>query len=336
MFEANNKQPLTKEFVLSRVSEEDIFMKYMSIYPTLNQKYKSPLRDDNRAGCSFYRDSRGVLKFVDPAYKINIDCFNLVSLVHSEANNFNKALKRIAEDFGIYEKEIDYSIIANWKEAIEKAKDKFTLINVKRKDFTKDELKWWQEQGIYKEVLDFYKIASVQMVWLNGNLIYNYTKKDPAYVYHFGDYNYKVYFPLRQQYRFIQNIRSNTAQGFIQLPEGGDILVITKSLKDVACLHGFGIPAIAPSSETTLMPESIMLDISNRFTYIFTLFDRDRSGLHMTWLMRKKYNTIPLLFESKNKLFRDKEEPKDFTDNLKIHGTSYMIDLIEETKQIIL
>lgn len=332
MFEAKSAEPITKEFILSRITEEDIFLKYLNIYPDLNGRYKNPLRDDNQADCNFYRDSRGILKFKDFAYRMNLDCFNVVQLTRTNGN-YGLALKQIVEDFKLETKDIDYSVVANWKEAVEKASKKLSVIQVKRKEFTKEELTWWFEQGIHKDILHLYKVGSLQLLWLNGDIIYNYSRKDPGYVYHFGsDYNYKAYFPFRIAYRFLQNISKTTLQGYEQLPKEGRFLVITKSLKDVLCLYSYDIPSIAPTSETILIDESQMAELQDRFFYIFTLFDRDRAGMQMSQIMRKKYSTIPLLFDSKG-LFRKKEEPKDFTDHYKKYGTSYMNELVEEIKQ---
>lgn len=323
MFEARSTEPLTKDFILSRISEEDIFLKYLNIYPNATQRFRNPLRQDNHADCVFYRDTRGILKFKDFAYRMNLDCFNVVQIAHQL--NYGQALKKIVDDFKLYDKDIDYSVIADWQQAISEAGKKLSIIQVKRKEFTKEELEWWRTQGIYKEILNLYKVSSLQMLWLNGNVIYSYSRKDVGYVYYFGDYNYKAYFPNRTSYRFIQNINRNTLQGYDQLPQEGKYLVITKSMKDVMCLYSYDVPAIAPTSETILIDEKQFSELSDRFFYIFTLFDRDLAGISMTNMMKKKYNTIPLVF--------DKGEPKDFSDNFKQYGTSYMSELIGEIKQ---
>lgn len=330
-----HKEPLNREFILSRISEEDIFLKYLNIYPNLTDWFRNPLRTDDKPDCKFYRDSRGVLKFHDFAYKLNIDCFNLVQLVEPNVNNYGQALEKIAEDFKLYEKDIDYSVVQNWQEIIKKAAKSLSSIRIKRKDFTKDELKWWAEQGIHKETLDLYKIFSLQLLWLNNSIVYTYRKQDPGFVQHFKGYEYKAYFPFRERYRFLQNIDSRTLQGYDQLPDQGDFLIITKSNKDVMALYEFGIPAVAPLSESVLISEEIFEELSNRFFKIFTLFDRDRAGMWLSQQMRKKYNTIPLLFESET-IFRDKKEPKDFTDHYKSFGLQYCLDLIQECKEIYL
>ena len=45
-------------------------------------------------------------------------------------------------------------------------------------------------------------------------------------------------------------------QGAHQLPAEGELLVVTKSMKDVMCLYSLGITAIAPNSENLFLTES--------------------------------------------------------------------------------
>lgn len=326
------KEPLTKEFILSRITEEDIFLKYLNIYPTLEGYFINPLRQDEHPDCKFYRDPKGTLKFKDFAYKMNIDCFNLIQLVEPDVDNYGKALERIARDFRLYEKDINYEVVKNWQEIINTKNKLFSSIRVKRKDWIKSELDWFWEQGISKETLTRYKVNSLQMLWLNDQLIYQYRKSDPGYIQQFGTgYEYKAYFPLRDKYRFLQNVRGRL-QGYEQLPEFGDAVIVTQSNKAVMAISEHGIPAVAPLSESILMSEEQFEDLNNRFVKIFTLFDRDRVGMWLSQQIRKKYNTIPLLFDSKG-LFRSKEEPKDWNDHHKKFGTQYMLDLVEEIKQ---
>lgn len=329
------KEELTKEFVLSKITQEDIFMKYLGIYPNETDYFRNPLRTDTHPDCKFYRDSRGMLKFKDFAYQMNIDCFNVIKIIDKNIVTWNDVLQKIAKDFDIYNKEIDYSIKSDWEKAIRTTSKLFSSIRIKRKEFSREEIDWWWEQGIHKEILDKYKVSSLQTVWLNDNVIYGYKKHDFGFAQHFGEYNYKCYFPLRKQWKFLQNLPQTILQGYEQLPATGDYLVITKSNKDVMSLYGFDVPAIAPTSETVLIEEKRFIELQSRFLIIFTLFDRDRTGMTLSQQMRKKYNTIPLLFESNNKVFRMKEEPKDFTDHYKRYGSRYMLDLIEEIKQTI-
>ena len=56
----------------------------------------------------------------------------------------------------------------------------------------------------------------------------------------------KIYQPY-SNFKWLSNTSASDLQGLSQLPDRGDTLVITKSLKDVMCLDIWDIPAIAPS-----------------------------------------------------------------------------------------
>ena len=330
------QEDLTKQFVLSRISEEDIFFKYLGFYPNTNDYFCNPLRADSSPDCKFYRDSRGTLKFNDFAYKMNLDCFNVVSRIHNNAN-FNDTLQIIAKDFNLFDKEINYDLANKLEEFKKDKKNTYVDIKVQRKDFTKWDMEFWTKAGWNEESLSRFKVSSLLRAWLNGNLIYTYSYKDPGFVYLIGHDElgrpiYKLYFPLRDRFRFIQN--SGTAlQGYQQLPEGGDFLIITKSYKDVGCMFHYDLPSIAPMGETVLISPEQFEDLNNRFFTIFTLFDRDRAGMIGSQNYRKAYNTIPLLFDSEsNRLFRAKDEPKDFVDHHTERGVQEMLELIEHTK----
>lgn len=62
--------------------------------------------------------------------------------------------------------------------------------------------------------------------------------------------------------------------------DGGEDLVITKSLKDVMVLYEYGISAIAPCSENEFVTESQYERIKNKYKRVWLLYDNDRPGLH--------------------------------------------------------
>lgn len=332
----NVPERIDREFILSKVSEEDIFYKYMGIYPNENDFFCNPFRTDTKADCKFYRDSRLVLKFNDFAYKWNVDCFNVVQYIYKDT--YPQALERVARDFKLYDNEVDLSSFgASVIEEYSK-KNSFREIKVQRKEFTKWELELWNSWGYTKETLDFYRIGSLLRLWVGDRLIYTYSSKDPGFIYHLGNNEdglplYKAYFPLRSSYRFIQNV-GNILQGYHQLPENGEFCLITKSMKDVGCIYHYGIPAVAPMGETVLITPEQFEDLNNRFFHVFTLFDRDRAGMIATKLYQKTYGTTPLLFDSlSGGLFRKKDEPKDIVDHHIEFGNRELSEMIEHVKE---
>ena len=100
----------------------------------------------------------------------------------------------------------------------------------------------------------------------------------------------KGYSPLEinPALKWITNFRSEV-QGLSKLPERGDILCITKSMKDIAVYHEIGIPAIAPQSEHILLSEEVMADLYSRFDFIFTNFDNDETGKALAEKYDEKY-----------------------------------------------
>src|SRR5690606_31887571 len=117
------------------------------------------------------------------------------------------------------------------------------IIQVKRQPWTEKDKEYWRSFYLNGRILKKYNVASCEKVWLNDDIIYSYNSNDPAFVYYFGQGDYKIYFPNKKEYRFIGN--TTHMKGLEQLQEKGEILIITKSLKDVMVLDIFNIPAVA-------------------------------------------------------------------------------------------
>jgi hypothetical protein len=71
----------------------------------------------------------------------------------------------------------------------------------------------------------------------------------------------------------------------------------------------FGIPAIAPMAETSVVSDSVLEDLADRFTHVYALYDRDRTGMCALLNMRKR-GVKPLLMPKKT--------TKDFSDLCKL------------------
>ena len=68
---------ITKELILSKVSEETLMEHYLGL-PVKKGIFKSPLRTDNNPTCSFGRDSYGRLIFKDFSGDFYGDAFEVV------------------------------------------------------------------------------------------------------------------------------------------------------------------------------------------------------------------------------------------------------------------
>lgn len=303
-----------KKFILSKLSQEEIFEKYIGEQVSLSRTYRSPLREDLRPTCSF-KYLGDILLLKDWAGHFTGDCFRLVSILNNNCT-YNQVYKIIANDF---------NIISNGKKGESyKRKPVFTVckttkadIKVKWRSFDSEDIAYWQSFGISMNTLVKFNIGAVDYVWLNNVILYKFSSLDRAYCYWFSSNDMKVYFPFRKEYRFLGN--TSVLQGYDQLPEYGDLLVITKSLKDVALLSEYGISAVAPPSESSIITEEEHADLSKRFKTIVTLYDFDLTGIRSSNKMKKKYN-YKIMFLT-NGRFKSKDYgAKDLTDLYKIKG----------------
>ena len=115
-------------------------------------------------------------------------------------------------------------------------------------------------------------------------------------------------------------------QGAHLLPkEGGDYLVITKSLKDVMVLYECGITAIAPCSENIFLTETQYLRVKKKFKRIYLFFDNDLAGITAANKIKKKFSDLKVLFLPRH------GGDKDISDFYKAHGKKKTLDLIDKT-----
>lgn len=112
------------------------------------------------------------------------------------------------------------------------------------------------------------------------------------------------------------------------LPKNGDYIVITKSLKDVAVLYEFGIPAVAPISENLFLTDSKYKKLKERFGKIVLFYDVDIAGLSAMNKIRKTYDVSPIWIPRHYKA-------KDISDFYALYGRDKTLELIEEAKRCI-
>lgn len=290
---------ITRDFLIARVSEEEIFEKYG--VRVVEGMFRSPLRKDRRPTCRFYRNRSGRLVLHDFAGHFHGDCIDLVMKV--KGCNYPTALTDIARSFGILKgavrSPLPSPVVIGPRTVCE--------IRIEPLDWDEQHLSWWESYGVDIDLLKKFNVTPVRRVWLNGDIYYNrdFTKKtEVVFAYRFGGYDYKIYFPMRKERRFLHN-NADILQGWAQLPEKGDMVVITKALKDVICLRMFGIPAIAPMAETSVVSDSVLELLKENFTKVYALYDRDRVGKIALLNLRRRGVTPMLMPKGTTKDFAD-------------------------------
>jgi hypothetical protein len=321
------KPIITKELVLKHITEEEIFEKYLNVPVQCDYHFCSTLRDDPNPTCTFkYINNK--LYYRDWIEEKGKDAFDIVQyfykLQFGKTISFQEALEAVAVAFNLVEGETPEVVIN--RRLVVKEKTPVNL-QIARQPFTSHCIKYWTEQGISMPTLLKFNVASVKAVWIRGKQVYSWNKNDLAFAYMFSEDIFKIYFPNRhkKQIKFF-NCEIPVLEGYLKLPETGDFALITKSYKDVMALHEYGIPAVAPPSEVVPISPLAVAVLKDRFNNLFSLMDNDMTGKRMALKLRKEYNVTPLLFQ--------KGEPKDFTDNRRLYGNHYMLDMIQHMKDM--
>ena len=287
---------------------------YLGINPD-NSIHINPLRKDRKPSATFYRGKDSQLIFRDWATGWKLNFVDIVMQKFSV--NFDKALKIIGNDFGIISKPHytkNKAAIAFTGEKLTNTSS--TLLQGEIMPFSDNDLKWWKSFGITEETLKKYNVFNLKSIFLNGYPSFFSNDKNPIYGYYFGKEDnrelWKMYMPKRQSFRFLLN--TNKVQGVKQLPKTGEILVVTKSMKDVMVLFEMGIPAIATQGETVLLTKAQYDSLSKRFKRIVFNGDWDRAGQKMMIDSRHKFKSIAMTFTNPTK------HAKDISDYVKKMG----------------
>lgn len=313
---------ITKEFLLSKNSEETYMSTYLKL-PITRGLHVSPLRRDNRPTCSFCHSKKGELMFHDFGTGFHENFVGVVMEIHK--CSYQEALNVIAEDFGYISKAEDRPAVKIKVSNVKLEEKTETLIQIKPKPFSEQELKWWKGFGVTEKTLKKYKVFSCDSIFLNGDYFSSSSPRVPIYGYYCGKKNgqelWRIYFPSKRSFRFLSNVGKSYIQGAKQLPKTGDVLLVTKSQKDVMLAYELGIPAIAPCSEVLFLSNKQIQHLKKRFKTIVVCYDTDITGIHNLKQIKVKHPDLYTFFIPR------KYGVKDISDFFKKYGE-------EETRRL--
>lgn len=317
---------ITKSYLLSQYSEETYMEYYLGI-KVAKGLFCSPLRRDNTPTCSFYKNKSGELIFKD----FNGSFYgNFISVVMEKYNvSYYKALQIIAEDFNLSKRHTDKVAVNPIKPSTTVFKDTGPAdVRVEIKDFTQEELNWWNSYGITLDILKKFNVYSCKNIFLNGELFKTIYKDNFMFGYYGGKKDnlelWRIYFPKQSNYRFLTNWPAKKIQGLKQLKKDGDICVITKSMKDTMCLYSLGISAIAPNSENLFIADTILERLKSKFKYIIVLYDSDLPGIQNMRKIKKKHPELIYFYIPRH------YNAKDISDFYKKYGKDKTLEFVKD------
>ena len=279
---------LTSQQILDRISEQAIYEYY------LNQSIK----DNKLIKCCFHKDSNPSLGFYKTSSNsLNYKCFgcgaqgNVFKFV-SDLNHgisFGKTLNIIQKDFrlsknyALDKQQCNTFDSSTFIEETFSEENKTQIIPTYR-NFNKIDYEYWNQYYIPLELLAKYNVRACTRVYIvkrSGEylLFAEHSDKNPIYSYQIDD-SFKIYRPYSDKKgKWASNTDNYSIQGLAQLPDKGELLIITSSLKDVMVLNVMGYNAIALGGEGNNIPEKILDYLWACFDNIVVFYDNDNAGL---------------------------------------------------------
>lgn len=307
---------ITLDWILSKVTEYDIYAKYIGQFK-VGMIYNSPFRKDKNPSFGIYYSKRTKqLLFKDHGTG---ECGNVIKFVSLFTGKieYNDILSDIVDKLNI----TNNTKLVSSKQYIPPTE---TVIGVVRQEFTDVDINYWKQFNISINTLKKFNVNSIKYYLCNGIVKGTYKRENPMYAYKVYN-NFKIYRPLADKYtKWRNNLTDYDIQGYEQLPQKGDILFITKSMKDVMCLHEMGYPAVSPSSESTFLPKDVLEQLKTRFKRIIILFDRDAAGVKRSRKLSRETGLEAMFINKKFKA-------KDVSDAVKANSFEEIKNWLNET-----
>jgi len=358
------RELLTVENVLKTVKELEIFRHFIGHEFEVEKAFLSPLRDEDRKSFGIYptSDSKykyhfkdfnsatgNVMSFICELYKRPFNLLFALYVINKEMNLglddevVKASLKKSdISNFKTVNTNTNLVRYENYQKDIVKINVDFRIRTRTLQQYDKD---FWSKGFIKPETLRFFNVYCTDEVWYKKGEIWSKiwvnSRINPIYSYYFPESNhFKHYRPFEiadkkgNLWKWLSNCDVHDIQGYSQLPESANTLILTKSLKDVMTLYELGFNAISFHAEGVTIPKNIMLELLNRFKNVICYYDNDEAGKLNSHKITKGYNIRH--FNNPDGL-----KEKDAFDYVSSFGQQAMLDLfasknIYPNKQIII
>lgn len=279
---------ITKDEILKYITELQILERYCTNYKSFDSSFKSEFYNDSNPSCRIQISGNGIPYYKDYGNGDYFLAFDYVSRKYG--SSYHETCNIIANDFGLKRINLNVTpqlLLSNDAPKLVKTKSNIQVIV---KPFSLIDYEYWNQYSISLSTLQFFNVKAVSHVYLNKgdkHYVFEYKNNQPLYSYRFykNQCEYlKIYNPysMTKEGKWLSNVGSDALQGYDQLPLTGDLLIITKSLKDVMCFYQLGISAVGLQAETNKMSKKSFNELSSRFKRVILLLDNDDQGYNST------------------------------------------------------
>ena len=306
MYSTRTAITMSLKDLLDKLTDYDIYSYYVGQFK-IGKLFNSPLRsDDKNPSFAIFKGMNGGLFFKDHGSGEGGNAIKFVKLYKNinTRDELERELLRIVRKMNPN----SGNAIRTYSYSVDSGP---TDIGIVRQPFTDVDKQYWKQFHISIDTLRKFQVFSIKYFLCNRVVRGTYKETSPMYAYKVDD-KFKIYRPLASKYtKWRTNLTNRNVQGLSELPvEGGNLLIITKSLKDVMCLYEMGFNAIAASSETTFIPDDILDSLRHKWKNVIMLYDRDKTGMLESRKYSKQYKLDALFVHKRFKA-------KDISDAVK-------------------
>lgn len=157
---------------------QEAIMSYFLGTEITSRLIRSPFRHDENPTCGFYYGRTGCLYLHDFATDEHFDCIEIVKKLYSL--NYTKAVQLIfieSDKYGIAESKLHESKNIEYVAG-------------------KDDFSYFLKLGIKLETLKKYNVKTARALYIDEDLYWRATDKNPIFIYQFPSGRFKAYRPL--------------------------------------------------------------------------------------------------------------------------------------------
>ena len=192
----HSEDSLTKDTILNKVSEYQIFKYYCAYFEDPSKRFKSDLRKDNNPTVSISL-LNGRLRYKDfgcPEH--SFDCFGYISYKYNL--NYNESLIHVDRSFSL-----GLSAGVRSTGTVQKVDPKIqektrAQIKVRLRPWNKEDADYWKQFYISKKLLCIFDVKPITHYWINEK---RFSCNSISYRYRF-DCGYKIYRPLESDFKW--------------------------------------------------------------------------------------------------------------------------------------